>query len=188
MIFGRLKILYHNKNVLTHKKMKKIFLLSLGIMLYTVGFAQKFGFTNSGLLLTQIPEVKAADSDLQAFQTQLTKRGQEMVKALQEKAAELDRKQQQGTISPKDLENQSAKLKEEETAIAKYEQEVYEKLAQKREELFGPILERVNQAMADVAKENDYAFVFDSNSQVLLYAEDSLDVTPLVKAKLGITK
>ncbi|MBN8677583.1 MAG: OmpH family outer membrane protein [Chitinophagales bacterium] len=166
--------------------MKKTFLFLLGCLLTSGVFAQKFGYCNSGALLTQIPEVKAADSDLTAFQTQLTKRGQEMVEALQKKAQDLERKQQQGTISPKDLEMQSAKLKEEEAAIAKYEQEVYEKLSIKREELFKPILDRVNQAMADVAKENQFMFVFDSGSQVLLYSDESLDVTKLVKAKLGI--
>jgi len=166
--------------------MKQLFLLALGLLFATTGFSQKFGYCNSGALLTSIPEVKAADSDLQAFQAQLTKRGQEMVKALQDKAAELDRKEKQGTISPKELETQSAKLKEEEATIAKYEQEVYDKLAQKREELFKPILDKVNQAMADVAKENQFAFVFDQNTQILLYADESLDVTKLVKAKLGI--
>ena len=166
--------------------MKKFFLFALAITLSTTGFAQKFGYCDSNKLLTSIPEVKAADSDLQAFQAQLTKRGQEMVKALQDKATELDRKDKQGTISPKDLETQSAKLKEEEATIAKYEQEVYDKLAQKREELFKPILDKVNQAMADVAKENQFAFVFDQNTQILLYADESLDVTKLVKAKLGI--
>ena len=158
----------------------------LGMLLTTGLYAQKFGYCNSSQLLTQIPEVKAADSDLTAFQTQLTKRGQEMVKALQDKAADLKRKEEAGTISPKDLELQSAKLTEEEAAIAKYEQEVYEKLAQKREQLFSPILDRVNQAMSDVAKENQFMFVFDSSSQVLLYSDETLDVTKLVKAKLGI--
>ena len=166
--------------------MKHFFLLAMGLLVATAGFAQKFGYTNSAALLTQIPEVKAADSDLQAFQTQLTKRGQEMVKALQDKAGELDRKQKAGTISPKDLETQTAKLKEEEAAIVKYEQEVYEKLSQKREELFKPILDRVNKAMEDVAKENGFAFVFDMNAQVLLFADETLDVTKLVQAKLGM--
>ncbi|MBC7776344.1 MAG: OmpH family outer membrane protein [Phycisphaerae bacterium] len=166
--------------------MKKFFLLALGLTLASVSYSQKFGYCNSGALLTQIPEVKAADSDLQAFQAQLTKRGQEMVKALQDKAAELDRKEKQGTISPKDLEAQNAKLKEEQATIAEYEQEVYKKLAEKREELFKPILDRVNKAMEDVAKENQFMFVFDQNTQVLLYADESLDVTKLVKTKLGI--
>jgi len=166
--------------------MKKYFLLTIGLTIATVGFSQKFGYCNSGALLISIPEVKAADSDLQAFQTQLTKKGQEMMKALQDKVTELDRKEKQGSISPKELEAQGVKLKEEQASISKYEEEVYKKLAEKREELFKPILDKVNQAMADVAKENQFAFVFDQNTQILLYADESLDVTKLVKAKLGI--
>ncbi|HRI61890.1 MAG TPA: OmpH family outer membrane protein [Saprospiraceae bacterium] len=168
--------------------MNKFFTLTLGLMLTVVTgvFSQKFGFCNSALLLTQMPEVKAADSDLQAFQTQLTKKGQERVKALQDAAAELERKKQQGTISPKDSDAQYAKLEEERQSIAKYEQEVYQKLTQKREELYKPLLDKVNKAMADVANENGFALVFDSSTQILVYAHESLDVTKMVKTKLGI--
>jgi outer membrane protein len=168
--------------------MKKLTFLFACLLLASAAFGQKFGYCNSSELLTQIPEVKAADSDLQAFQTQLTKRGQEMVKALQDKAGELERKRQQGLISPKDLDAQTAKLQEEQAAIEKYEREVYEKLSQKREMLFKPILDRVNQAMTEVAKEEGFLLVFDTNSRVVLYADDSLNVTPSVKKKLGLTK
>ena len=168
--------------------MKKTLLLTLGLIMTiaVVGFSQKFGYINSVAVLAQLEEVKQADSDLKAFQTQLTKKGQEMVKELQDKAAELERKKEQGTVSPKDYQTQAAKLQEEEAAIGKYEQEVYEKIAQKRETLYKPILERVNTAMQDVAKENAYLIVFDSSTQILLYGDESLDVTPLVKAKLGL--
>lgn len=168
--------------------MNKIFALTLGLILAltTQGFSQKFGFCNSALLLTQIPEVKAADSDLQAFQTQLTKKGQERVKALQDAAADLERKKQMGTISPKEYDTQTAKLEEERESIAKYEQEVYQKLTQKREELYKPLLDKVNKAMSDVATENGFALVFDSSTQILVYAHESLDVTNMVKTKLGI--
>jgi len=168
--------------------MKKHLLFTLAFVLATAGtaMAQKFGYTNSLALLTEIPEVKQADSDLQAFQTQLQKRGQEMVKELQTKAAELQRKEEQGTISPKDLEAQSLKLKEEEEKIGKYEQEVYAKLTQKREELYKPLLEKVNNAMKDVATENGFTMVFDLSSNMVLYGDPSLDVTKLVKTKLGI--
>ena len=168
--------------------MKKTFVLTIAFLLAlaSTGFAQKFGYLNSVALISELTEVKQADSDLKAFQTQLTKRGQEMVQELQGKATELDRKKEQGTISPKDYQTQAAKLQEEETAIGEYEKEVYDKLAKKREELYKPILERVNTAMQTVAKENGYLLVFDTSTQVLLYADESLDVTNLVKAKLGL--
>ena len=166
--------------------MKKTFALALALMLATAGFAQKFGFCNSTVLLSELAEVKAADSDLKDFQSQLTKRGQEMVKALQEKAAELERKKELGTISQNDYATQATKLGEEEEKIKAYEQEVYTKLGEKRKILFDPILEKVNTAMKAVAEENKFTYVFDSSTQVILYADESLDVTKLVKAKLGV--
>ncbi len=166
--------------------MKQIILLALGLVLSATGFAQKFGYCNSNVLLAQIPEVKAADSDLQAFQTQLTKKGQDMVKSLQDRAAELDRRKKAGTIAPKEEETLTATLQADQEKIGAYEKEVYEKMAQKREALYKPILDKVNLAMDAVAKDNGFMLVFDAGNQLLLYADESLDVTKLVKAKLGI--
>jgi len=61
---------------------------------------------------------------------------------------------------------------------------VYAKPTEKRETLYKPLLDRVNTAMNDVAKANDFAMVFDYGTQVLLFADESLDVTKLVQAKL----
>jgi outer membrane protein len=74
----------------------------------------------------------------------------------------------------------------EEEDLGKYEQEVYQKLSEKREQLFKPLLDKVNEAMKTVATEQKLSMVFDSGSQILLYADESLDVTKLVKAKLGV--
>jgi outer membrane protein len=169
--------------------MKKIIVLTVGLIMAAAApaLAQKFGYCNSVALLTQLAEVKQADSDLQAFQTQLTKKGEQMVKELQDQATELQRKKDAGLISPKDYETQMEVLQKKQEDIQKYEQEVYTKLSQKREELYKPILERVNKAMQDVAKELGYTLVFDSSTQVLLYADESLDLTKQVKTKLGIT-
>jgi Skp family chaperone for outer membrane proteins len=48
------------------------------------------------------------------------------------------------------------------------------------------VLDKLNEAMKLVAKEQGMNMVFDTGSQVLLYADESLDVTPLVKVKMGI--
>ncbi len=166
--------------------MKKMLFIALLLSWSMAGLSQKFGYLNSAALLAEVPEVKQADANLKAFQNQLVKKGQEMAKELQEKAAMLERKKEQGTISPRDYQTQLAKLQEEEEAIGKYEQEVYAKLAKKREEEYRPILERVNKAMEEVARENGFLLVFDSSTQVVVYADEELNLAPLVKAKLGI--
>ena len=170
--------------------MKKTILLALGLALWAgSGFAQtqKFGYCNSVALLADLPEVKQADSDLQAYQTQLTKQGQQKVQELQTKAAELERKKEQGTIAPKEYEEQMAKLQALDQEIKELEQKIYADLSKRKEDLYKPILDKVNTAMKDVAKENGFMLVLDSSSGILLYADEALDVTKMVRVKLGLT-
>ena len=55
-------------------------------------------------------------------------------------------------------------------------------------DILAPILDEVRNAIAAVAKENGYSYIFDGSPGVgvLLYADDSTNVTGLVKAKLGL--
>ena len=72
----------------------------------------------------------------------------------------------------------------EEQAIGQYEQTMQQQLLEKQQTLLQPILDQVNEAIKQVAKDNGYTMIFDS--AVLLYADEAQDVGTLVKAKLGI--
>ena len=160
---------------------------SLAIMLIGIATAvqaQKFGYVNSSAILAELPEVKQAESNLEALQKQLQKRGESMVKTLQEDFVELQKQVQAGTLAPKQQSEEEQRLQAEEQKIAKFEQNMRKQIQEKREELLSPIYEKVNNAIKAVAKENDYQFIFDQG--VLLYAEDSQNVNDLVKAKLGV--
>ena len=156
--------------------------LSLGTELT----AQKFGYINSQALIQEMPDVKAANSEIDILKGQLQKKGENMVKDLQTKYADLERKQQSGEISPKQLEGEAAKLKEEESKILEYEQTSQEMIAQKGNVLFKPIQDKVNQAIKDIAAEAGYTYIFDTSLGIILYADESTDLTVKVKAKLGI--
>jgi outer membrane protein len=168
---------------------KLIITLSIGIFALccsTQMQAQKFGYINSAALLAEMPEVKAADSELTVLQTQLKKKGEDMVAALQAKYTEVSQKDKNGEYSPKQLETESTKLKEEEGKIAAFEQEMGKQLSGKRETLLQPILDKVNKAIAEVAKEAGYSYVFDASANILLYADTTTDITAIVKQKLGL--
>ncbi len=68
------------------------------------------------------------------------------------------------------------------------EQDMQNQMSQKRDTLLAPILEEVRAAIQAVAKENAYTYVFDGSPGigVLLYADESTNITALVKAKLGL--
>lgn len=167
--------------------MRKIVLLALLGAFYLNIQAQKFGYTNSALLLEELPEVKAANSSIQTFQEMLQKQGRTKVEALQAKYEKLQKQEKAGELSPKQLNEEAEKLKKEEEDLGKLEQEMVQKVQEKKSTTLQPILDKVNKAIQDVAKEQGIAYVFDSSAGMLLYADDKLDITAAVKAKLGVT-
>lgn len=170
------------------KKFTKLFLL-LFILAASIStsFAQKYGHLNTGNLLEQMTEVKSADSEMEAYQKQLITKGEEMAKAFEAKYRKFAGEVQQGIHSPVQQQKLETELQKEQQAIVDYEQEVRQKVAQKREQLLGPILDKVNTAISNVGKEQGYAMIFDSSiPNVLLFVEDADDVIGKVKAKLGM--
>lgn len=146
--------------------------------------AQKFGLVNSAQILSELPQVKQADANLEALQKQLQKKGQGMLEQLQKDYLEIQQKVERGELSPKQQEEEAKKLEDRQKEIAKFEQDMVTQIQTKRAELLKPIMDNVNKAISDVAKENGYQFIFDQ--QVLLYYDDAQDVSSLVRSKLGI--
>ncbi|NRB51290.1 MAG: OmpH family outer membrane protein [Saprospiraceae bacterium] len=170
--------------------MKRIYftlalLLTVGL---TSSFAQqKYGHVNFNGLVAQMAETKAADSELEAFQKQLVSKGEEMAKAFQAKVTKFQQEIQGGGVTPKAQAEQEKVLGEEQQSIIKYEQEMQQQLAAKREQLIKPIVEKAQKAVEEYAKANGYGMVFDTSIfNSVLFAQDADDLMPALKAKLGI--
>jgi len=148
--------------------------------------AQKFGYINSQELIQSIPEVKEANSNIETFKNQFQKKGQDMIKDLQAKYASLEQKRERGELSPKQLEVEAEKLKAEELQIMKFDQESQQQILKKSEDLLQPLRDRIQNAITAVAAENGYDYIFDFSTGIVLYADQSTDVSALVKAKLAM--
>lgn len=186
----RLKTQYklHFFKIHTMKHFPKTILLSFVLMIgMAVNMqAQKFGYINSQELIQNIPEVKEANSNIETYTAQLQKKGQEMLQSLQTKYEALEKKRAQGELSPKQIEVEAQQLQQEEMTIAKFEQESQQNIRNKSETLLSPIRERIQKAIDDVAAENGYTYIFDYSMGIILYADQSSDVSAMVKAKLGM--
>jgi|SRR5690606_766954 outer membrane protein len=149
-------------------------------------FAQspKLGYINSNELLSQMPEVRAADSTLQvyarSYQEQLETMGKEYQKKIQEYQA------QEKTMSDAVKEVKAKEIQQLGERIQSTEQSAQEKISKRREEVYSPIIEKAENAIKEVGKSNNYDYIFDTSSGALLYYKDADDILPLVKAKLGI--
>ena len=150
--------------------------------------AQKYGYVNSDEILAGMNEVKQMAPELESLQTQLQKKGQQMVEDLKVKSDNAQQKLERGEMSPVDQEKMQAELQNDQNAILAFEREMQEKILKKREDLLKPILEKVNTAIDSVAKEQGYTMIFNGspNAGILLYVDGSADVTAAVKTKLGI--
>ena len=168
--------------------LKYTLILAVCVSVSTSVNAQKFGYLNSAAILQEMPEVKQAEADLEVLQKQLQSRGETMLKEFQMKYQELERKNQQGEISPKELDEEAQVLKAEEAKLAQFEQDMQRQVLERRDALLQPILDRVNTAIEEVASEDGYSYIFDASpgTGILLYADESTDIVAKVKAKLGL--
>ena len=149
------------------------------------GFSQKYGHVNFGNLLSQMPTVAAAEAELTAFNDKQIADGEAMVAELEKEYLAVQK--DQANIAPIKLREYEAKFQAEQEKILKYEQQISVKLEGKRQELLGPIIQRAREAIEAVAREKGYTMVFDSSLfNAVLYTEETTDLMPLVKARLGI--
>ena len=84
-------------------------------------------------------------------------------------------------------QTKEADITEMQQRIQAFQQNADMDLQTQQQELLRPILEKANNAVRDVAEENGYLYVFDiSRGNPIFWSEESVDILPLVKAKLGI--
>ena len=163
--------------------MKKGFLLLAAIVLTcTTAFSQKYGHVNTQEIFTAMPGADSIQTKLKAFETELTDIYTSMVSEFQTKKEKFD--QEAGTMSSTVRQYRDKELVDLQQRIMEFQEGVQADMQDKQLELMQPFQDKILKAIEDVAKENGYAYIFDT--QVLLYSEGGDDVSALVKKKLGI--
>jgi outer membrane protein len=149
--------------------------------------AQRMGYMNSLNLMSSMPGINEADSIVMYMRDSLVSVGEERAQKLQEKYISYMTEINQGTVPPVEIQKREAEIQKGQEELQAFEAEISEVLGRKRSELYGPILEALQKAIDEVGKEGGYQFIFDvSTVNLVIYAEEKVDVTDLVKAKLGM--
>jgi len=134
-------------------------------------------------VIEAMPESKKADSTLALFKTELEQRYEAYQSEYKEQATLLLSKDTaKFTAQQMNLKRQS--LAELLGKIQGFDQEAGALFNQRRSSLLVPIQKKAEDAIAQVSKENGYAFVFEKES--LHVYPPSADILPLVKKKLGL--
>ena len=164
--------------------MKRTFLLLIAILLVgtTSVKAQKYGHLNGQEIMMQIPGIDSLQIKLDAFQKELQATGEAMLQEFQAKKDLFDK--QAGTMSASVRKVKENELLSLQNNILEFQESAQQDLENKQLELQQPCLDKLTKAIADVAKENGYTYIFDE--RMLLYSEGGDNVSVLVKKKLGI--
>ncbi len=169
--------------------MKKVFgILLFAALLFTAqeGFAQSFktGHINRDDIIMTMPEYDTAMKQYNAY-------GQELTNALELMQVEYNNKLDQYVKDSKTLTDLVKANKEQELAdmqnrINNFQQQAQTQLQDKQAELLNPIIEKVTQAINAVSKEGGFIYIYDIRTLVYVDTVKSTDISPLVKAKLGV--
>jgi outer membrane protein len=180
-----------NTNNSNHITMKKIALSVIAVLLMsTVSFAQKMGYIDSDYILSNIPEYKAA-------QAEMDKLSVDWQKEIEAKYAEIDKLykiyQAESVLLTDDMkkkrENEIINKEKEVKELQKQRFGVDGELFTKRMELVKPIQDKIYSAVKQVAERSGLAFIFDKAGQVsLLYSNSKYDKSEDVLNFMGYNK
>ncbi|PID87826.1 MAG: hypothetical protein CSB06_03450 [Bacteroidia bacterium] len=166
-------------------------LLILATCNFGVAQKLKFGHTNSQKIIEELPETKKAKEEITALTEKHKKRFSEMQAEFEKRYKEIVENEQLDPKSPEKWDDLTKQDKQTEIMslqqrIQSYEQSVSSKIAEKQQELFTPISEKVKKALEDVAKEGNFIYIFDESVLLYFSKTQSEDVTAAIKKKLGL--
>jgi outer membrane protein len=147
----------------------------------------KFGHIDLQGLIQVMPERAVAEEQFNKFQTELEGLLTNMQKELQ---TMFDEYEKLGTTASDLVKSAKAQdIQDKQTRIQNFNTSANQQLQAKQTELLNPVFEKAKGAIEAVAKEQGLLYVFDVSGQlgVVLYkSNESKDILPLVKVKLGI--
>ncbi len=172
--------------------MKKSFLTLVACALFILGsgttsFAQqKIGHINTQEVLALMPERDSAAKKFDKFNAEITK-NYESMNVVYNNLYETYTKQKD-SLSAFIRQAKEAELIDMQGKIQNFKDVAQQELDKKQTELMTPIVEKLKKAIKDVAETNKFTYVIDVAGGSLVYwpEEESLNLLPLVKAKLGI--
>ena len=165
--------------------MKQFVLIAMAFFAVTTATQaqSKVAHINVQQLLTDMPDMKAAQDELKKLENTYRADIESSVAELQKKLVSY-----QNEAASKTAEENKARADELQNAernIANAEQAAMQELQRKQQELFAPISEKAKNAIEKVASAQGFDYVIDSSPVLSLLVANGTDLLPAVKKELG---
>jgi len=166
--------------------LKKV-IITLFLAIPFIAFSQntqvKLGHLDVQGLFLSLPEAATIDSTLKKLSAQHENEIKRMEEEFNRKLAEY--KQNENSLDETIKKSRMEELQTLQTKMQNYYQQAQASLQQKQEELQAPLRDKIRRAIDEVGAENGFLYIYDVNN--LLYkSEQAIDVTPLIKKKIGV--
>lgn len=169
---------------------KRILILSiLLIALCSVGFSQskaKFGHIDYGAVIRLIPGVDTAQTALETYTKDFQLEGEVMATEFSKLQTEYERLASLPSTSPAILKLKRDDLEKKYERIEAFSAYMQEQIQKKQMDLLKPFQDRLIEAIATVAKAENFTYIFDTTT--LLSSQNGEDIAPKVKIVLGIVE
>lgn len=164
--------------------MIKKLLLALMLVLPMMSFAQgKFGVINTQTLMEAMPEMKEVQTQIEASGKKYEDEFKALQDEFQKKYTEIQNMEETTPQTIKDRRIQE--IQELQQKIEQFRATATQDLQRQQEQLMSPIQQKVMTAIQAVGDEGGYTMIFENQMPVYV-GKDAVDVTSLVKTKLGI--
>ncbi len=145
----------------------------------------KIAHVNTADIMEVMPERSKVEKDLEKYYSDLEQQLQTMAKEYQTKMQ--DYEANQATMSNLVKQSKEKEIIDLQNRIQQFQDNAQTDFAAKREKLLTPLLEKIQNAINVVGKEKGYTYIIDlATGAVVYHGTDAVDLTPAVKAKLGI--
>lgn len=132
-------------------------------LLSTAAFAQlDIGIVNTNEVLNNLPERQEIQQQLNTFIQQKQEEFQQSTTEFQNAVAQYQ--QNQSEMTQQQQEQREKELSQMEQNLTQMQQTVQQEVAQKRQELLGPIFNRIDQAIQAVAEANSLDYVLNETT------------------------
>lgn len=167
------------------KRTFQVLVLAVLCLLGTDTFAQKIklGHFNSNELMQKMPEAKQAETQLQEYVADLQAEMELMSQEYNRLTEEYEAKKDQLTDLLK--QNKQKEIMSVAERMQAFDRQSQISIQEKQVELMNVIVEKIKVAVAEVAAESGYTYIFESNG-ILWYAAESDDITSLLEKKLSL--
>ncbi len=172
--------------------LKTAFVLTTCALMFVAGQARaqelKIGYTDHELIIAQMPEYQEILKQLQQEAAGGQKEYEAKVQEFQKKLEDYQKKQ--ALLSPEARQKREAELVQMQQEIQQFLAQKEQALGQKEAELMQPLLQKLDNAIQEVAREQGIDLVLRARAgqePIILYASDRIvDVTEAVMRKLGL--